>query len=189
MAGRPIYVARRRRFQELIKDPSFWHGLLVDIAEGQTLGEFCKAQEINYGDMTQWIASDVERAQAYDEAVAFRGDYLGDLVITELRRLVDVDIKDLYDKKGNLLALSKMPIDVRRAIHSLETDETRRGVKGRKVKLYSKEKVIEMLGRYRKLFTDKVEHAGKFTLEDLVGPGPQSPPPKPDAPATDTGDS
>lgn len=34
-------------------------------------------------------------------------------------------------------------------------------------------KGCELLGRHLKLFTDKIEHSGKFTLEDLVADDPK----------------
>lgn len=39
-------------------------------------------------------------------------------------------------------------------------------------------KALELLGKHLKLFTDKVEHSGKLTLEDLVGGSNDSGPEK-----------
>jgi hypothetical protein len=38
----------------------------------------------------------------------------------------------------------------------------------KKFKQADKIRALELLGKYRKLWTDKAEHAGKVTLEQLV---------------------
>jgi phage terminase small subunit len=38
----------------------------------------------------------------------------------------------------------------------------------RKVKFWDKVKGLELLGKHLKLFTEKVEHSGSLTLEQLV---------------------
>lgn len=37
-----------------------------------------------------------------------------------------------------------------------------------KIKTISPERALELLGKYRRMFIEKVEHSGKVTLEDLV---------------------
>jgi hypothetical protein len=38
----------------------------------------------------------------------------------------------------------------------------------KKIRLADRIRCLELLGRYQKLFTDRVEHTGKVTLENLV---------------------
>lgn len=105
-----------------------------------------------------------------------------DVILNELLRLARVDIAGAYDQIGNLLPVHLMPEDVRRAISSIDVFEEHEGV-GRereyvgdtkKLKFYDKTKALELLGRHLKLFTDKIEHSGKVTLEDMLS-GSHSP--------------
>lgn len=85
-----------------------------------------------------------------------------DRVILELERMAMWDPKDLAHVKSpeDIVAL---PEDVRRAIVGWGYDKL-----GNFVLKMAKEKALELLGRHHKSFTDKVEHSGKVTLEDLV---------------------
>ena len=38
----------------------------------------------------------------------------------------------------------------------------------KKVKMYDKQKALELYGKYLKMFGDRVEHTGSLTLEELV---------------------
>jgi phage terminase small subunit len=86
-------------------------------------------------------------------------------VLRELRRLAFSDIGQGVGEGGAVLSLKDMPEDFRRAISSIEVEALYAG-KGEervqvgtvtKVKLWSKDKALELLGKYLKLFTDKVE--------------------------------
>lgn len=107
---------------------------------------------------------------------ASKMEITADLVLGEILRLARVDLSQAYDDAGNLLHPKQMPEDVRRAISSIEVFEEHEGV-GRdrkyigdttKVKFWDKTKALELLGKNLKLFTDKLEHSGKVTLEDLL---------------------
>lgn len=96
-------------------------------------------------------------------------------VLQEIQRISCCDIGQAFNEDGTLKPLKDMPEDVRRAISSIEVDEIRLGGEDtkpigvtRKIKFWDKNKAIEMAGRYHKLFTDKVEHSGGLTLEQLV---------------------
>ena len=86
-------------------------------------------------------------------------------VLRELRRLAFSDIGQGVGERGGVLMLKDMPEDFRRAISSIEVEELFAG-KGEervqvgtvtKLKLWPKDKALELLGKYLKLFTDKVE--------------------------------
>lgn len=95
-----------------------------------------------------------------------------DKVLLELWRLASTDITEAYDDKGKLKDLKTLPKNLRRAIASVDTYEEREdGYKigeTKKLKLWPKDRALEMLGRHFKLFTDKVEHGLEKTLEDLL---------------------
>jgi hypothetical protein len=91
-----------------------------------------------------------------------------------LRKLAEIaygDILDLYDKDGSLLPLHRMSEAARTMLAGLdvETSETPAGRKiTHKPKIADRVRTLELLGRYQKLFTDRVEHDGHVTLEQLV---------------------
>lgn len=103
---------------------------------------------------------------AVDEALAKQEKRLelkADDVLRELGRLALSDIGDGFDAQGKLLALKDMPLDFRRAISSIETDEILAG-RGdsavsigvtRKVRLWEKPKALELLGKYFKMWVER----------------------------------
>lgn len=107
---------------------------------------------------------------------AKRLDYSADRVLTELARVALIDVGKLFDEDGHLLPLKDMPEDARRAISSfeVETVSPKNGeefVRISKVKLWSKDRTLEMLGKHHKLFTDVVQHQGELTLRERLAAG------------------
>lgn len=92
-------------------------------------------------------------------------------VLGELAKLAFYDPGKLFDENGHLLPITEMDDVTRAAVAALDV-ETRNGLSGRttvcKLKLADKGQNLERLGRYLKLFTDRVEHGGRVTLEQLV---------------------
>lgn len=87
-----------------------------------------------------------------------------DDILRELVRIADFDWIRACDSKGKLLPPHLMPEDIRRAIASIEV-----GSRGKlKVKFHSKISALELLGKYRKLFTDRVEFEGKLSLAESM---------------------
>ncbi|QQR47731.1 terminase small subunit [Myxococcus xanthus] len=100
-------------------------------------------------------------------------------VLRELRRIAFSDIGDMVGEGGGVLDLKAMPLDARRAISSIEVEELFEG-KGSeriqigtvtKLKLWSKEKGLDLLAKYLKMLTDKVELGGdvRVSHEDALG--------------------
>ena len=83
-------------------------------------------------------------------------------VLQELARLSFVDATMLFDEKGNLIPIKKLPEDVRHAIASFEVVVTKDKYTGRreyikKIKLANKENTLELLGKYLGMFVNKFE--------------------------------
>ncbi len=97
-------------------------------------------------------------------------------VLVELAKLALFDPGNLYDRDGNQLPVAKLDDVTRAAIAAVEDETVDAGEKTtrrQKVKFADKGQNLERLGRYFKLFTDRVEHGGKVTLEQLVCGGGQ----------------
>lgn len=99
-----------------------------------------------------------------------------DTILRELLKLATSDLRKLFDEKGALLPADQWPDDVAAAVASVEVDELFEGYGQereqigytKKVKFWDKTKSLELLGKHLKLFTDKIEHSGQLTLEQLV---------------------
>ena len=86
-------------------------------------------------------------------------------VIQEIARIAFGDIRNLYNENGGLKNIKDMDDDTAAIIQQLETfqefdgyGEDREYVGDtKKVKLYSKEKALDMLGKYFGIFKEKIE--------------------------------
>lgn len=113
--------------------------------------------------------------ELYEEQVA-RLKATADRVLMEAGKLAFINARDLFDGEGKMIPIHELDPEVAAAIVSIEYDEIYSGegknrkVIGRtaKVKLADKYKGIELLGKRLKVFSDKVEHTHKFSLEDLL---------------------
>lgn len=163
--------------ERLQQDPATMLTIVESIAEGGTLLELARQWDVPYHELATWIAAEKDRQDRYNLALDFRKEYLAELVIAGIRTIADVDIGDAYDQQGNLKAMHDIPEHIRRAIAGVEVFEEFEGRgeartkigETKKLKLIAKDKALELLGKYRKMFVDRVEHEGKVTLEELVG--------------------
>ena len=95
-------------------------------------------------------------------------------ILKGLKEIAYVDPADAYDEDGRLKSIHDMPLALRRSIASIEIDEIWEFVEStsgnrkikeqvgwtKKVRFWPKDRGLEMLGKYKALFTDKLEHAG-----------------------------
>lgn len=121
----------------------------------------------------EYICSQIKQLME-DRLQAARVDK--DLVLGELVRIAKSDVRKLFDDNGGLLPPSQWPDDMAGAVASVEVDEIFQGYGEdrehigytKKVKLWKKEKALELLGKNLSLFIEKVEVSGKISLEDLI---------------------
>lgn len=84
----------------------------------------------------------------------------------ELAKLSYFDPGRLFDTSGKLLPVHLLDEVTRAAVESVEIDPDTGRIK--KIVMAKKGQNLERLGRYLKLFTDRIEHDGRVTLEQLV---------------------
>lgn len=85
-----------------------------------------------------------------------------------LMDLASVEPLDIWDEDGHLRPLQDIPPHARRAIKSIKHKEREHALTGVittevEIELWDKKGAIELLGKYKKMFTDKVEHSGEVT--------------------------
>lgn len=94
-----------------------------------------------------------------------RLDVSADNVVRELMNIAMSDIGAIFNDDGSIKPLSEIPKDVRKAIAGIDVFEELEG-RGKdqeligftkKVRLWDKNKALEMLGRHLKMFTDKIQ--------------------------------
>ena len=179
---------RTERLQALLAEPQTLNELCSFIAGGGTLTEWCKSNDVRYGETYAWL-HDVDypmRLEAYTKALEGRIGYFTDTVLSGLRDIAQADVRKLYDKMGKMIEPHLVPDELARVVVGVEEEETDRGVK-RKLRLEGRKTGHELLGRSVGLYKDRVEHEGKLTLEDLVG-GSHQGTPLPLAPGSKAGD-
>lgn len=84
-----------------------------------------------------------------------RVELKADDVLRELLTFAKVDPAQAFDARGRPLPLKEMPEEVRRAIAAVEVG---RGGRINKLKFWPKDKGLELLGKYLKMFSEKIEH-------------------------------
>ena len=104
-------------------------------------------------------------------------DITAERVLEELGRLAFSDLRQLYNSEGHIKPQSEWPEDIARAVAGVEQEEILEYANGErtnvgqlsKVKLWNKPQSLEILAKHFKLLTDRVEHAGSLTIEQLLG--------------------
>jgi phage terminase small subunit len=106
-------------------------------------------------------------------------DITADRVLSEIAKLAFFDPRKLFNSDGSPKQILELDDDTAAAIAGLEVNELFEGNGDekhayglvKKIKIADKGVNLERLGKHLKLFTDKVEHSGKFTLEQLIAGG------------------
>lgn len=78
-------------------------------------------------------------------------------VLEEIARNAFLDPRRLYDNNGNIRPITDLDEDVARAISGVEVQSDQMGAVTKKIKVNDKSKNLEMLAKYLRLFTEKIE--------------------------------
>lgn len=163
------------KLKEFLDRPETLFEIVDEVANGGSLIAYCKKNEMRYSNIINWIYADEARQKSYEVALEARGEYVAQEILAELKKLGFSDVRKLFNNDGSIKEVSALDDDTAAAIAGIEIQEEACDKDGetivprtRKIKIIDKLKAIEMLGRNLKMFTDKVEHSGKVSLEDLV---------------------
>lgn len=166
-------ISSHKNIVPLLADPEpHLHLLSEHIATGGTLAEFAAAWGLPYGTLSAWINDDQDRRRTYLSAIVLRDEYLSDIVIRQLRSMCDATMAGAFDDDGNLLPVKKMPVDVQRSILAVQVDEAVVDEGGKitttkRIRLVDPAKAVELLGKYRKMFVDRVEQSGTLVVKGI----------------------
>lgn len=107
-------------------------------------------------------------------------DISAERILQELARLAFIDPAKLFDEAGEIKPIHEMDEDSRRAIVGLAHEklfehfgkgQAKRVGTISKLKLADKTRALELLGKYRKLFTEKLEVTASEDLAALIMEG------------------
>ncbi len=96
-----------------------------------------------------------------------------DQILAEIAKLGYSDIRGLYNDDGTIKHPKEWSDELGRAVSSIEVEELFDGSGQdrtwigytKKVKFWPKDKALDMLGKHKKLFTERHEHTGEISLE------------------------
>lgn len=134
------------------------------------------------GQSAHKLLKNTEIKQAIAEAqkkVLERAELTAQRTLEEMRRVGFVNVQDLFDERGDLLPIHKLPRDVAAAIGSFEVImKNAAGGDGKidrvlKVKMLDKPRVLEMLGKHFKLLSDVVQLEASDKLIEALYQGRQ----------------
>ncbi|MCK5607201.1 terminase small subunit [Candidatus Pacearchaeota archaeon] len=166
----------KSEFDKFKEEPQALFEIVDDVANGGSLVSFCKSKGFRYSNVINWIYEDEGRQKSYEVALEARGEWVAQKILAELQALSFTDRKKLFNDDGSVKNITDLDDDIASAIAGIDiqeeiTDKDSGEVvvpRTRKIKMVDKLKAIELLGKNLKMFTDKVEHSGKMSLEELV---------------------
>lgn len=162
-------MSKKDKLKELQEAEDTLDTICAHVANGGSLIELCQTWDVSYGHMTNWIRSDKEREDRYIDAKSDRLEWSQERILMELRRIGLANVADIYDDNGNIKDPSLWPEELSAIVQSFETTYDKDGDKILKVKFWSKEKALELLGKNLSMFVEQRKVDVTMTLEDLIG--------------------
>lgn len=152
-----------KRLAEHFKNPTLMDQIVLHIENGGSIFQVAREMECSYQDLLRWIRMDKGRSQRYNEALNDRNEAVIESVLNALRAIKDFDIRDLFDDEMRLKPMNKWPEDARFAVSSIKPTEL-----GWEVKMESRLKAIELVGKNKAMFTERIVHEAGQSLVDLI---------------------
>lgn len=141
--------------------------ICTHVAQGGSLIDLCEGWDVVYGKIVGWVNADKGRKDLYNQSLQDRNEWAKEAILHQLREIANVDIRSLFDDKGNMLPPHKWDPDVAKAVAGYDVTFTEFG-DNKKLKMNDKLKAIELIGKTMAMFSDRVHHTGELTLADLV---------------------
>lgn len=161
--------------EEIKNDPEHLKTICRHVINGGSVLELCEMWGVRFDEVWLWLQEDKERAGLYDKAVKAQNEWAIVKILRELKLLAFSDHRDMYDDSKRLKHPTEWSKEMGAVVQSYKVTEYFEGAGKDKeqvgwtteVKMYDKQKAIELYGKYLKLFGERVTDSG-MTLEDLV---------------------
>lgn len=161
--------SRTKKLQE--DEEESMRTVCINVAQGGSLIDLCKTWDVLYGEMASWIRADKVRNRRYIDSLNDRAEWYVEKIKSELNKIASVDIRGIFNDDGSVKKPAEWPEDISCVIKDFKVME-REGKDGLTrtydVKMWSKEKGLELLGKNLSMYIDRHEHSGSLTLEDIV---------------------
>lgn len=152
------------------------------VSGGGSLIDLAQSWDIRYNDLAKWLNADKERAMKMAVAVDAGNEWLRNALLREAELIARFDIRKVYNEDGSIKQPKDWPEEIARAIAAVEVDELFEGAGKerqqvgwtKKVKFWSKDRMIETLGKQVGLFNPVQKHHVSTSLEDLVAGSKES---------------
>lgn len=91
------------------------------------------------------IKKKIDRLQA---EIAKRTAITADMVVRELAYIGFADVRECFDKHGNILNPKKLPDSIAKVVAGIDVIEVKKDVKAKKLKLWSKVSALDSLAKH-----------------------------------------
>lgn len=176
----------------LVDNPETMDRICAHVGAGGALEDLCHAWntehkdaagKVRFGAIWGWVCEDRDRFKRWLESHNVTAQADEARIKGVLRAIAFADIRGLFDAQGRVLPPDQWPMDLGRMVAGLDvaemfdTEDGQKQLVGllKKVKLSDRLKALELLGKYNGMDVQRIEHAGKVTMEQLVA-GATEPP-------------
>lgn len=179
--GHPLGESRGNLNKLTAKQTRFCEEYLIDL-NATKAAERAKFSKKSAGQQAYQLLQKKEiqeRITELQQARSKRTEIEADTVLIRLDQIGGVDIAECFTKDGTLKNVHDIPKELRQCIASIEVLEVEEWDPGskekikigetKKIKFWDKIKANELIGKHKKLWTERVDHTHRVgTLEQLV---------------------
>lgn len=169
-------LSRQQRWFRMTQNPELMDVVYSHVANGGSVIELTASWDIPYHWLTHWVRKDPMRTKTLREAQADRLEWTVEKILEELRVLAHTDIREILEPGGAVKPACDWPAHIARAVSSMEISELYEGHGQektqvgwtKKIKLWDKQKALDLLAKSTTVFKDQIEVSGKATLEEII---------------------
>jgi len=160
----------------VFSDPNLMDRIISHVTCGGSLISLAQVLGVTYQALNAFVRADQKRLAGYTQALEDRKEWAREKILQEIRDIGAYDIRQILDADGKVKPPSEWPDAVAKSISGLDISELFEGSGEertqvgwtKKIKTVDKLKALEMAAKNLNLLTEKVEHSGKVTLDQLI---------------------
>lgn len=164
---------RAERLTRLLSSETFMNTIKRTLAAGGSVLDMCECLDVDVDAVMDWINVNAARKSIYKNAIEARDEWSKEMVLRELRRAGQSDIRDVFNEQGAMVPVHEWTDEAARAVASVKVKELTDNMGNvigelKEIKFWDKTKSLELIGKNLKMFTDKTEHSLTKSLEDIL---------------------